>query len=417
MKHNKIQGNKNNVIQLSPHLMKKLRKMKPVDIVVGILCKNVEITILHVLNVVSEGLHKYFPEYRKVMAISDGFSSDRTVELANLFQSYNGIEKIVTEDAVEGGKGAGVRTIIEIAHETEAKSIILIDGDLLSIKPEWIQVFSYPILYGRADLIVPFYIRDKYDGVITNNLAYPFTRALYGLDIRQPLAGEFGISRNLYEILRTHPLFPSDFGIDIFVVTSAAAQGMEIKEGIYSLKIHESTTRYLEPEALLIPMFRQVTGRMFELAKYYETFWRNKDRNTYKIEHRECFAQKPIPVTVDVDKLKQSFKKEFTSSKRAIKHFFPERMMDRFDDVAKKIERFDAEIWAEIVYTLAASYKNIKKKSEKYIILDTLKTMWLGRFVSYVMETQDMNLNEAEAVIQNQARIFEEKFDYFLSIY
>ena len=33
--------------------------MKPVDIVVGILCKNVEITILHVLNVVSEGLHKY----------------------------------------------------------------------------------------------------------------------------------------------------------------------------------------------------------------------------------------------------------------------------------------------------------------------------------------------------------------------
>ena len=416
MKRNRI-VNRNNAVPLNPHLMEKLRKMKPIDIVVGILCKNVETTILHVLNVVSEGLHKYFPEYKKIMAISDGFSSDRTVELANLFQPYNGIEKIVTEDIVEGGKGAGVKTIIEIAHETEAKSIILVDGDLLSIKPEWIQEFSYPILYGRADLIIPYYIRDKYDGVITNHLAYPFTRALYGLDIRQPLAGEFGISKNLYEILREHPLFPYDFGIDIFVVTSAAAEGMEIKEGIYSFKIHESTTRYLEPETLLIPMFRQVTGRMFELAKYYENCWKSKERDVYKTQHRECIAQKPIPVKVDINKLKESFRKEFSSSRKGLKNLLPEDMMIKLEGVTKKIDHFSPELWAEIVYTFASLYKNAKKKSEKYILLDSLKTIWLGRFLSFVMETKDTDLNEAERLIQNQARIFEEKFDYFRSIY
>lgn len=417
MRHNKIKSKKNNIIPLNDHLLKKLRRVKPVDIVVGILCKNVETTILHVLNVVSEGLHRFFPNYKKIMVISDGFSSDRTVELANLFQPYNGIEKIVTEDIAEGGKGAGARTIIEIAHETEAKSITLIDGDLLSIKPEWIQVFSYPILYGRADLVIPFYIRDKYDGVITNNLAYPFTRALYGCDIRQPLAGEFGMSKNLYEILRDHPLFPSDFGIDIFIVTTAAAEGMKIKEGIYALKIHESTTRYLNPEALLIPMFRQVTGRMFDLAHYYEKIWKNTQRSMCKIEHSECFAQKPIPLKVDLNKLKKTFQKEFTATCGITKRYLPDKAFIKLNNAAKDIENLDSELWAEIVYTLASSYKKMKNKSSKYIILDVLKTIWLGRFVSYVIETKNMSTNEAERVIQNQARVFEEKLDFFLSMY
>ena len=42
------------------HLMKKIEKIGAVDIVVGVLCKNVETTIFHVLNVISDGLHKYF---------------------------------------------------------------------------------------------------------------------------------------------------------------------------------------------------------------------------------------------------------------------------------------------------------------------------------------------------------------------
>jgi hypothetical protein len=130
-------------------------------------------------------------------------------------------------------------------------------------------------VYGRADLTVPYYIRDKNDGVITNNLVYPFTRALYRIDIRQPIAGEYALSKNLYELLREHPLFPPDFGVDIFILTVAAAEGMYVKEGLFSLKIHESTTRYLEPEKFLIPMFRKVTGCMFELAKYYEDHWKS----------------------------------------------------------------------------------------------------------------------------------------------
>ncbi len=407
----------NNNANLPPTLSEKIKKVGEVDIVVGVLCKNVETTILHVLNVVSEGLHKHFSEYKKMIVVSDGFSSDRTVELANLFQPYNGIEKIVTEDIVEGGKGAGIKTVFMMASELNAKAVVLLDGDLLSIKPEWIYEFSSPILYGRADLVVPYYIRDKYDGVITNNLAYPFTRALYGLDIRQPIAGEYGLSKNLYETLLHHPLFPNDFGIDIFIVTSAAANEMEVREGLFSLKIHESTTRYLEPEALIIPMFRQVTGMMFELAYYYENFWKSNRRKIYGKKCRRFFGQNPIPVRTDIEKIKNYFKREYSSSVKIIEGILSEKLIEKVRGISKNVEDFNADLWAEIVYDFASHYKKARKKAEKRAILDALKTLWLGRFVSYAIETTDMDWNEAEEVIQEQARIFEKKMDYFLSIY
>ena len=407
----------NKGISLKPELVKKCKEMKPVDIMVGVLCKDVEATVLNVLNVVNEGLYRYFPDYKKAIVICCAESSDKTDEVVNLFQPYNTIEKIVTSDITEGGKGTGVMTIFEIAHESETKCVILIDGDLLSIKPGWIQTIANPIVYGRADLTVPYYIRDKNDGVITNNLVYPFTRALYRIDIRQPIAGEYAISKNLYELLRDHPLFPPDFGVDIFILTVAAAEELYVKEGLFSLKIHESTTRYLEPEKFLIPMFRKVTGCMFELAKFYEYRWKSKPTRWHAKFYRECFSQNPIPVRVNIPKMKKSFESEFTSSKKIMSHYLPNSIMKDLDKIVTNNENFDSEIWAEVVYNYAAAWKNLERDSDKYLLLDSLKTLWIGRFVSYATEVKNMDINEAEIVIQKQAEIFEDKFDYLKSIY
>jgi glycosyltransferase involved in cell wall biosynthesis len=146
-----MQQNWNKHVRLKPTIVKQCWAKKPVDILVGVLCENVESTILNVLNVINKGLYKYFPDLKKAIVVSKGKSLDDTDEAIDLFQPYNSITKIVTDDIPPGGKGAGVRTIIEIAHEAEAKAIVLIDGDLLSIEPEWVQTISTPIIYGRAN--------------------------------------------------------------------------------------------------------------------------------------------------------------------------------------------------------------------------------------------------------------------------
>jgi len=408
----------NKGLSLESDLIKKCKEIKPLDIIVGVLCKDVEATVLNVLNVINDGLHQYFSDYNKAIVICEGGSSDSTMEAISLFHPYNSVKKIVVHDITAGGKGAGVMTIFEIAHESEAKSIVLIDGDLLSIKPSWVHTILNPIKYGRAELTVPYYVRDKYDGVITNNLVYPFTRAIYGIDIRQPIAGEYALSKNLYELLRNHPLFPPDFGVDIFILTVAAAEGMYVKEGLYSLKIHESTTRYLEPEKFLIPMFRKVTGAMFQAASYYEHYWKSRKCKSFRSKfYRECFSQNPIPVKMDIESLKKSFKDEFSSSKDIMKHYLSDSIISDLENIVKNNGEFDTEIWAEIVYNYAAAYKKTESEPDKYLLLDSLKTLWIGRFVSYAIETKDMNINEAETVIQKQAEVFEEKINYLISIY
>ncbi|MCJ2513811.1 MAG: glycosyltransferase [Candidatus Thermoplasmatota archaeon] len=409
----------NNKLTLKPEIIQKCRQIKPIDVMVGVLSKNVEGTILNVLNVINEGLYRYFPDYRLTIVVSDGNSTDKTREIIDLFQPYSNIELIKTEDITNSGKGAGVRTIFEIAHESEAKSVILIDGDLLSVKPGWIQTIANPIVYGRADLTVPYYIRDKNDGVITNNLVYPFTRALYGIDIRQPIAGEYALSKNLYELLREHPLFPPDFGIDIFILTVAAAEGMYIKEGLFSLKIHESTTHYLEPEKFLIPMFRKVTGSMFKLAKYYEKYWKTKPTSWRKKYHRESFSKKPIPIQINILNMKKSFFSEYNQNIDSIKKLLPKDLIIQLDEIVNNKKHFNSELWAKIVYNYASAFKKLEEKDEesKYKLLDSLKTLWIGRFVSYATKVDAKDINEAEKIIQAQAEVFENNFEYLKTIY
>jgi hypothetical protein len=407
----------NHGLCLNHDVIEQIKQMKPIDIMVGVLCKNVETTILNVLNVINEGLYRYYPDYNMAIVISKAKSTDSTNDAISLFQTYRNIHRLETNDLIDGGKGAGVMTIFEIAHEAEAKCVVLMDGDLLSIKPGWIQTIANPVVYGRADLTVPYYIRDKNDGVITNNLVYPFTRALYGIDIRQPIAGEFALSKNLYEILRRHPLFPPDFGIDIFIVTTAAAEGMYVKEGLFSLKIHESTTHYLEPEKFLIPMFRKVTRSMFELAKFYQNYWINRPKIWASRYHRECFSQQPIPVQVNINDMEKSFINEYRSIKEIISQFVPSNLASEIDGIVNNKEEFNAALWSKIVYHYTAKYKILTDEAKIYSLLDSLKTLWLGRFVSYSRQVEKMDINEAEKVIQLQAEVFEKQFEYLKSIY
>lgn len=157
---------------------------------------------------------------------------------------------------------------------------------------------------------------------------------------------------------------------------------------------------------------------MFELAKYYHKYWKNRSYEMFKSKYyRECFSQKPIPVLINIDQMKNQFKEEFNSSEDIMKHYLPESILKDLKKIVSNEDKLDAELWAEIVYNYAASYKKIEQKADKYFLMDSLKTLWIGRFVSYAQETKDMDINQAEQVLQKQAEVFEGKFDYLRSIY
>jgi hypothetical protein len=128
--------------------------------------------------------------------------------------------------------------------------------------------------------VTPLYARHKFDGTITNNVAYPLTRALYGLRLRQPIGGEFGFAPELARdfldgaAVGGANVWDTDvarFGIDIYMTTTALVRGKRVVQAFLGAKIHDPK----DPGADLAPMFMQVTSTLFRLAVANPDAWRD----------------------------------------------------------------------------------------------------------------------------------------------
>jgi glycosyltransferase involved in cell wall biosynthesis len=114
---------------------RRLEKIEGVDMIVGIPCFNNDSTVEHVIDMVSEGIAKHYRDFKVVIAISDGGSTDDTRELARDKTVYPFIEKIVTIYRGLPGKGSALRMIFEASSFLKAKVCVLFDADLRSITP------------------------------------------------------------------------------------------------------------------------------------------------------------------------------------------------------------------------------------------------------------------------------------------
>src|SRR4030066_1084402 len=186
---------------MEKYLQSQLEEIKGADILIGVPSYNNVRTIGHVVRAVTAGLAKYFPGAKAVIFNSDGGSTDGTQEEVKRVQiedfktiltshPVHPIQKIVTPYHGIPGKGSAFRTIFEAVKSVNAKACAVVDSDLRSIPPEWMELLLRPIYEVGFDYVVPLYARHRFDGTITNSIVYPLTRALYGKRVHQPIGGD-----------------------------------------------------------------------------------------------------------------------------------------------------------------------------------------------------------------------------------
>ena len=203
--------------------------VKRADIVVGIPSYNEADSIGFVTSIVDEGLTKFFSRKECVIINVDNHSPDDTRRAFLETKTQMPKLYISTPKGIRG-KGRNIKNLFEAGVEFGAQAIIMVDADLTSITPQWIKYLVDPIFLGH-DYVIPIYVRHKYDGTITNNIAYPLTRVLYGLRTRQPIAGDFGFSVKLARAYLTEKTWDSnvsEFGIDIWMTTIAIARNFKV---------------------------------------------------------------------------------------------------------------------------------------------------------------------------------------------
>ena len=399
--------------------------IKEVDILVGIPSYNNSRTIGHVVRAVMAGLAKYFPKAKTVLVNSDGGSTDGTQEEVKkvgiedfkmILTSHpvHPIHKIVTPYHGIPGKGSAFRTIFEAAKLLNVKACAVVDSDLRSITPEWMELLLRPIYEEGFDYVAPLYGRHKFDGTITNSIVYPITRALYGKRIRQPIGGDFGFSGKLATFYLTKDVWETDvarFGIDIWMTTLAIAEGYKVCQSYLGAKIHDAK----DPGGDLGPMFTQVVSSVFSLMGNYQHLWKevreSQTVSTFGF-HYEVGLE---PVSVNVERMIRNFRLGVKDLMEIWRKALPSETALWLESIGRLSDEsfsFPQDLWARIIYDFASAYH--KGSVHREHLLKSMIPLYLGRVASFVMENQESTAGEVEAKIESLCRVFEEMKPYLI---
>ena len=404
---------------LSESAWRRLDSLGNVDIVIGVPSYNCAHTINYVIHQTARGLAESFPDRSAVIIISDGGSSDGTLDVVKAMRVPWQTKIFPAQYVGISGKGTALRAIFEAMIYLEAEAVMVVDSDLRSIVPQWVELLVSPTLKGTG-LVTPLYTRHKYDGTITNFLCYPFTRALYGKRIRQPIGGDFGLSRSLVEELLSSSLWSTPyvprFGIDIFETHTALGKGFEVKQAYLGSKVHETK----DPSKQLTSMFQEVLGAMFSCTEVYEKIWRNiQGSKSTEVIKRYVPTIAPEEVQVDLKKLLQGYTAGFQVFRDAYKKVLDPELSQNLDSLRVKEGNleFPNVYWAKCVYSFAAAFKKETDSKKRNNLLEALRILWTGKLASFIFETLEFDAEEAEKEIEKGADVFEETKPYLLKLF
>lgn len=403
-----------------------LERIGDADIIVGIPSFNNARTIGHVVRAIQAGLAKYFPDHKAVIVNSDGGSSDGTMDVVRntsiddfnailLHHRIEPVSKIAFPYSGIPGKGSAFRTVFEIAEILGAKACAVVDSDLRSITPEWIELLVKPVLAGGYDYVSPLYHRHKFDGTITNSIVYPLTRALYGKRMRQPIGGDFGFSGSLAKFYLTKDVWQTDvarFGVDIWMTTTAIANGFKVTQSFLGAKIHDAK----DPGTDLSNMLYQVVSATFELMETYADVW-------LPIRSSEPVPAFGFEYTVGLEQVNVNTERMLNIFREGLRN-----LSEIWLDILgagdfKEIERlgalnesefhFPVALWTRVVYDYALAFH--KRSLPVEHLIKSMTPLYVGKTVSFILEAKNMGQQDAEAEIEKLCMEFENNKDYLVS--
>ena len=370
-----------------------VRAIGSADLVVGIPSYNNAQSIAHVAKAVEDGLSEGFPGARAVLVSSDGGSRDGTGDAVRTAVR----DLPVVAGAYRGlpGKGSALRAVFECTAALGARAGAVVDSDLRSITPQWVRRLLGPVLEGTADYVTPLYARHKHDGTITNTIAYPLTRALYGVRVRQPIGGEFGFSGALarrFVAAGDWNGHIARFGIDIYMTTTALLSGARVVQAFLGAKIHDPK----DPGSDLAPMFTEVVGTLFDLAGRNAARW------------REVTASRDAPVVGDVEPVEPEV---VNASVEILRSKYAAGRADHGAVWELVLGRAPGELdpteWARVVYAfLGASMRDAARRDD---LVRALVPLYFGRVARFIEDAQALSTQEAERLVEQQAVAFEQE--------
>lgn len=393
---------------LSDEFVRKLAAVGEVDILVGVPTFNNRRTIEQVVNAVQLGLAKYFPRERIVLINPDGGSNDGTPEVVRscsiqdfrtLLSStpLRTIHRITTGYGGVNGRSSAWRIIMAAADLLQAKACAVVSPDLESISPEWIEALVRPVYKEQFDLVTPIYHRHKYDGLLVNNIIAPAVRAVYGVEVREPVGGEFAFSGRLACHYLEQDVWHEEFVLartEIWMTTRAIADGYKLCQSFLGPKIHAA-----EPSSHdIVATIQQALGALFRCMENQQAYWLSrKDPPQAAPVFGFEYSSGLEPRRLNRKNLFTMFQNGVGQLAPVLESILSAGTLGQIHGVSQLNEKhfhFPDELWVKTLYEFAASYHHSVMNREH--LLQAFTPIYRGRICSVVLENQRADAEQIE---------------------
>lgn len=394
------------------------------DVVVGIACYDNAAMIGALVRSVSEGLR---PCGRpSCIVVADGGSTDRTVELAR--EAVAGTTSVVSATYARPvvdplampyhglpGRPDAIRVVLQAAVERHATACVFLDASLTSLTPQWMPRLLEPVLAEQYDYVSPYYVRHPYEGALTKSIVYPMFRALYGVRLRQPAAGEFACSMQAAEYLLDQEFWDGEgaqTGIDLWVASALVTGRYRVCEAALGARTHVSRAETPDTSTTLA----QVIGPLFSDLEARVDTWQRIRSSAPVPSFGDPIAAEPTSPEIHVEQMVEAFRLGYKALGDLWAWIMQPRIILQLKKLAEMpIERFRVsdELWAQIVYDFALAHRLHSMPRDH--LLGALTPLYLGWLAAFILDLGASGLAEADRRVDRLCVMFETKKPHLIA--
>ena len=394
------------------------------EVLVAVLSYNHEDSIERVLRAAQQGLGE-LSGHAGLIVQADGGSTDATLErgrsatngsrFVQLTYPVHPVHRLAVEAQAVPGRESAYRTVFSLAAELGVKACCVVDADVDSLTPRWIQALLEPILDSGFDLVAPHYQRHKYDGLVTTGVLYPLARALFGKRIRQPTGGEFGYSAALV----TRCLHGNGWEgegarhqVDLWVTLQALEADLRPCQASLGARTRQKTAVAPELSTVLSGAVGTLFAEMTESAELWQRVHGSQQIPTFGLR----FDVDTAPADVSLAPMIAGFRLGCENLQEIWTRLLSPTVGVELRRLARQPERgfrFPDELWARVLYDFAIGFRS--RAIGRDHLLRALTPLYLGWAASFISGLETAGTRGVEERIEQLCLAFEGEKPYLIS--
>ena len=282
------------------------------------------------------------------------------------------------------GVAAAYQAVFAASQKFGARACCVIVSKLEAATPEWVRELAQPLVERDLDLVVPYYARRKFEGLLNSSIIAPLLRCLYGKRIHNPMGPDFGISQRLFQrmaggdrnVNRVHPLAS--------LTPTALCENLLVCEVYVGARVYPPTDW-----TNISSIVAQVLSPIFSDMERNAACWQRMRASTSVPAIGDPIFVSQDAGTVDISRMVESFQLGTRDLQEIWGLVLPPSSLVELRKLARlPIEEFHVpdELWVRIVYDFALAHR--LRTINRDHLLKSMTPLYLAWVASYARDLE-----------------------------